>query len=127
MLLVLTLLSISLSYRIWQAQMCQTEVLNILSLSHFDHKLSRKVTLGELLQFGEIKLRACYYTGGIELSWQSKSKLKTKYISSIKLVDKAPTILYFKSDRRIYSWASSSKPLNWIPIAFPQIKDLIEK
>lgn len=126
-LLVLALLSISLSYRIWQAQICKDEVINILSLPHFDQSQKRRITLGELLQHGDIQLRACYLTGGVELSWQSKSKFKTKYTSPIKLVDKAPTILYFKSDRRIYSWASSSKPLNWIPMAFPQIKDLIEK
>ena len=125
-LLVLALFSSWLNYRIWQARMCKAEVINILSLSHFDHKQKRRITLGELLQHGDIQLRACYLTGGIELSWQFKSKIKAKYTSSIKLVDKAPTILYFKSDRRIYSWATSSKPLRWIPMAFPQIKNLIE-
>ena len=122
----LALLSILLSYRLLQAQMCKAEILNILSL-HYTDNLSRKVTLGELLEHGDIKLKSCCLDGGIELIWQSKPKMKTKSTPSIKLVDKAPTILYFKSDRRIYSWASSSKPLSWIPIAFPQIKDSVEK
>ena len=128
-LFTLTMLSLSIwvSYRVWQTQRCRTLTLDLLSLSYYDETLSRRISLGELLQQGELTLKSCCFMSGVEFIWQSKSLATSKLTKPIKLVDKVPIILYFRVNSKLYSWALSAPQLHFMPIAFPQIKSLIEK
>ena len=125
--LVLFFISAWVSYRTWQTQRCRAQTLDLLSVSHYDEVLNRRVTLGEILQKGELTLKSCRYMGGVELIWQSESLAISKLAEPIKLVDKAPIILYFKVYSKLYSWALGTSQLEFMPIALPQIKSLIEK
>ena len=125
--LALLFKSVWVSYRTWQTQRCRAQTLDLFSVSHYNEVLNRRVTLGEILQGGELTLKSCRYIGGIELIWQSDSPVRSKFVQPIKLVDKAPIILYFKVHSKLYSWASGASQLEFMPIALPQIKSLIEK
>ncbi len=127
LLVFLACYSLWVTYSTWRSIHCHEQVLDLLSVSVYDQKMKRKLSLGELLQSGTLDLVTCHFDHEIEVSWQAKASQEASLDQQIKLVDKVSLILYFKTDHKIYSWATGPRPLSWKPISLSQIKSLVER
>ena len=119
--------SLWVTYYTWRSTQCHEQMLDLLSISAYDQKMKQKISLGELLQAGRLNLVACHLSGNIVVSWQAKASQEASLDQQIKLVDKAPLILYFKTNHKLYSWAIGPRSLSWKPISLSQIKSLVER